>query len=168
MTVATVIQTIQLIIAPVVMVTACAILLTSIQNRYATVNDRLRAMARERLELFRVNGGARLTPPAPTDAYGVERLAEIDAQIPRLLRRHRLIRDSLLAIYVAVLIFLLSMLTIAAAFAVQTAIIGMLALALFLTGTTSLVVGVALTTIDVRLSHDALRYEVNRVMDLGR
>jgi hypothetical protein len=167
-TVASIIQTIQLIIAPAVMVTACAILLAGIQSRYATVNDRLRLLARERLELFRRDDDSRLAPPAPANAYAVERLTEIDAQVPVLLRRHRVIRDSLVLIYLAVAIFLLCMLTIAAAAALQPPLFAAIALGLFLLATASLLAGVVLTTAEVWLSHQAIQYEVDRVMNLGR
>jgi hypothetical protein len=40
-------RTIQLIIAPVVMVTTCSILLGGLLSHYAALNDRLRGMARE-------------------------------------------------------------------------------------------------------------------------
>jgi uncharacterized membrane protein YphA (DoxX/SURF4 family) len=46
-------RTIQLILAPVVMVTACAILLAGLLSRFAALNDRLRLLARERLDLLR-------------------------------------------------------------------------------------------------------------------
>jgi hypothetical protein len=161
-------QTIQLIIAPAVMVTTCAILVASVLSRYAVINDRLRLMTRDRLDLFRQADGVRLEPPAPGNAYAIERLAEIDAQVPGLLRRHRLIRDSLLAIYVAVVSFLLTMLAIAVASTIQLAVFDFIALALFLIGTVALLVGVALTTIELRMSHQALHYEVDRVMNLGR
>jgi hypothetical protein len=167
-TVASIIQTIQLIIAPVVLVTACAILLAGIQSRYAAVNDRLRLLTRERLDLFRRDDDSRLVPPPSSNVYAVERLTEIDAQVPGLLRRHRLIRDSLVLIYVAVAIFLLSMLTIAVAVALQPPIFAVLALGLFLLATMALLAGVILSIADVWLSHHALDFEVNRVMNLGR
>jgi hypothetical protein len=167
-TIASIIQTIQLIIAPAVMITACAILLAGIQSRYAVVNDRLRLMARERLDLFRCEGEPGLAPPPPSNAFGVERVGEIDAQIPGLLRRHRLIRDSLVLIYVAVVIFVLSMLAIATAAALHPPLFAALALGLFLLATAALLAGVILTTADVWLSHVALHYEVNRVLNIGR
>ncbi len=54
------------IIAPVVMITACAILISGMLAQYAQINDRLRSVAKERLglprtddgELARVAGGA--------------------------------------------------------------------------------------------------------------
>jgi len=47
---------IQTIIAPVVMVNACAILLGGLVSHSNAINDRLRAMARERIEMLRALG----------------------------------------------------------------------------------------------------------------
>lgn len=46
-------RTIQLILAPVVMVTACGILVNGLIGRYTNITNRLRTMAHERLELLR-------------------------------------------------------------------------------------------------------------------
>ena len=46
-------RTIQLILAPVVMITACALLLNGLLSRYDALNARLRIMGRERLDLLR-------------------------------------------------------------------------------------------------------------------
>ncbi len=42
-------RTIQLVLAPVVMVTTAALILNGVLGRYSAVNDRLRVMALERL-----------------------------------------------------------------------------------------------------------------------
>ena len=98
-------RNIQLILAPVVMVTSCAILLGGLLGRYAAINDRLRAMNRERLDLWYAG--------ATQDAFHMERLREIDAQMPDLLRRHKFVHNSVLAIFAAILIFVASMFVIA-------------------------------------------------------
>jgi hypothetical protein len=48
----TITHTIQFILAPVVMVSSCAILVGGMLSRYAELKDRLRALARERLDLL--------------------------------------------------------------------------------------------------------------------
>ena len=53
MGVASVSQTIQFILAPAIMISACAIILGGLLSRYAAVNDRLRALAHERFDLIR-------------------------------------------------------------------------------------------------------------------
>ena len=73
MTAESIVKIIQLILAPAVMVTTCAILLGGMQGHYAAVNDRLRAMARERLDLL-LGLGQSSNP----EAFVSERLEQID------------------------------------------------------------------------------------------
>ena len=149
-------RTIQLVLAPVVMVSACAIVLGGLMGHYQAVNDRLRAMARERFDLVR----------GSPDALARERLAEIDHQAPDLLRRHRLVHDALLAIYSAVGLFVATMLAIAIATVSGSLVIATLVLALFLLGTLMLLAGVVLSAIEIGISHRALAYEIERVLAL--
>ena len=73
-------RTIQLILAPVVMFSACSVFVGGVLNHYTSVGDRIRALTRERLELLR----------AGKSTLGLERLDEIDTQLPELLhKRHR-------------------------------------------------------------------------------
>jgi len=151
-------RTIQLILAPVVMVTACAITLGALLGHYQAVNDRLRAMGRERLDLLRSGVQA--------DAVGRERLAEIDVQAPDLLRRHRYLRDSVLSIDIAILLFVGCMLAIAIATTTGSSGVAIGVLGLFLLGTLALLVGVLLSALEIRRSHGALAYEIGRIFSL--
>jgi hypothetical protein len=161
-------QTIQFILAPVVMITSCAILVSGFLTRYAELNDRMRALAKERLELLREPDGRLSIAATVSDAFKSERLSEIDAQLPGLLRRHELVHRSVLAVYVAILIFVVSMLAIAVARVPNSATLATVALAIFILGTVALLAGVALIAVEVRMSNAAVRYEVVRVMHLGK
>lgn len=163
MDIETVTRTIQLILAPVVMVTACAILLTGLLSRYAAINDRLRVMARERFDLLAANRASQ-----PADSLVAERLEEIDAQLPMLLRHHKLAHDSVLFVYYAVAAYIADMFVIAALVAASAVWASAVVLLLFLAGTGLLLVGVLLTAREVRTSHLALHYEVERVARLGQ
>src|SRR5579884_4097507 len=100
MTAQSIASSIQLIIAPVVMVTACAILINGLLTHYANINDRLRLMARERLDLLRLIRDEKSAAPG-VDSFTVERLDQIDREMPELLQRHGLVRNALLALYVS-------------------------------------------------------------------
>ena len=164
MTAEMVARTIQLILAPVVMVSACGLVLNGVLARYAAVNDRLRALSRERLDLLRAQGGV----IAGADALTVERLSEIDAQVPHLLRHHKRLHDAVLAVYCAILVFVASMFVIAVAAMGTAAWLASAALVTFLAGTGVLLLGVLLTALEVRTSHVAVHFEVKRVMELGQ
>ncbi|MDZ4720056.1 MAG: DUF2721 domain-containing protein [Roseiflexaceae bacterium] len=169
-------RTIQIIIAPVVMISACAITLGGLQSRYAAINDRLRLMARERLDLLRTLGipivpmmaPVQAAPQRSSDAYTEERLLELDTQIPQLLRRHRLAHAALLTVYSAIMLFIISMFAIGIAVISSMVWATWLALGVFLLAMLAFFVGVTVIAEEVRASHLALRYEVERVMQLGR
>ena len=148
---------IQLILAPVVMVTACAITLSGLFGHTQAVNDRLRLLARERLDLLH---------QSTDDALWHERLTEIDYQMPLLLRRHQLLRNALLTIETGVAVFVASMLAIAGAATSGSSMIAQLVLGLFLLGTLLLLAGVVMSALEIRVSHGAVDWEVRRVMSL--
>jgi hypothetical protein len=101
----TITRTIQLILAPVVMLSACAIFVGGLLSHYEAINARMRAMARERLELLRSSTGG--------DQFLNERLAELDLQLPQLLQHHARVHHALLAAYSGILILVASMCAIA-------------------------------------------------------
>ncbi len=158
---------IQTIIAPVVMITTCSIMLGSLLSHYAAISDRLRALARERIDLLRAMSA---------DSISRERLGEIDAQLPELLRRHKLMRNATLSIYSAIVIFVVDMFVIAFATASDNAgltpsspiLAGSAIIVVFLLGMAALLIGVLLTTWEIRQSHRAVEYEARRVLSLGK
>jgi hypothetical protein len=164
----TVSRTIQLILAPVVMVSACSILVGGLQAHYASINDRLRAMTRERLDLLRGLHGDPGKGAGEADRFALERLEEIAHQVPDLLFRHRRVHDAVLAVYAAILIFVASMFVIAFTAAVDADLTATAALLVFPMGVGALLVGVVFIAVEVRISHRALQYEVGRIEVLGK
>lgn len=157
MNIDTLARTIQSILAPVVMVSACAIILSGLWSHATSINDRLRALNHERLELWR---------GPSTDAYTTERMLEIDTQVPILVRRHRQMLQSIVVLYAAILVYVVSMFAIAGA-----ALLGIsatLALLLFLAGTLLLLVSILGAVSEIRSAQTAIEYEVNRVASLKR
>ena len=150
-------HTIQLILAPVVMVTACGLMLNSLVARYGSINDRIRGMSRERLDLLR---------KMSTSHLDNERLTEIGTQVPDLLHRHKQLHDALIFIYAAVLVFIGNMFVIAMASVVQTNVLATLVLVLFLMGIALMFVAVLIVTLEVSNSHRALNFEAQRIARL--
>lgn len=148
-------QTIQLIIAPVVLITACALIQNAILGRYAAIGQDMRSLTLERLQLLRSDEAK--------DLYYQERMQEIDRQIPLLTRRHRLLQNTVLVVYGSISIFLINMFAIALTVAIGSDAAATFALLLFLLGTGVLLLGVFLTTIEVQMSHRAICYEVGRI-----
>jgi len=77
----TAITAIQAMVAPVVLITAAAILSGALLAMYGSVNDRMRAMDGERLGTLTGAGGTLLSA-ADVPASGRERLTQIDTQLP--------------------------------------------------------------------------------------
>jgi hypothetical protein len=163
-----VVQAFQFILAPVVMLSACAVLLNGLLGRYAVIDDRLRAMTHERLDLLRGASGSPLVRVAEADPLTRERVAEIDRQVPQLLLRHRRAQDAVLALYSASLVFVGTIFLIAPAAFADSVPLGTAALVVFLAGTLALFLGVLQTAREIRISRRAIAFEVERVLSLGR
>jgi hypothetical protein len=164
MTLETVTRAIQLIVAPVVMVSACAILASGFLSRYAAINDRLRLMARDRIDLLQaLNQGS---GNAPGDLSST-RLKVIDVQIPILITHHWLVHNAIFALYLAIAIFLGDMVTIAASAFLSLDFFAYAALVIFLFGVASMLVSVVMAVREVRTSHRALYFELMQVRELA-
>ena len=123
-------RTIQLILAPVVMFSACSVFVGGVLNHYTSVGDRIRALTRERLGLLRTG----------KSALSRERLDEIDTQLPELLHRHRLIHHALLAVYTSIGILVLTMCVIALTATIPAEWVGPLVYGVFTAFPTELIV----------------------------
>jgi hypothetical protein len=130
------------------------------------VNDRMRAMDHERLDILTGTAGTLLSaaevPPA-----GRERLTQIDAQLPMLLRRHRLLHNAVLVIYAGVAVLVLSVIAIGIAVTGRSGAAGTAALALVLAGTVMLLGGLLFAARSIMISMNAIDYEVRRALSLG-
>ena len=153
-------KTIQLILAPVVMVTACGILLNGMLAHYAAINDRIRALVAERLRF------ALVSPAADVRALAVERIDEIDHQVPMLIQRHRQVHHAILLVNSAVVILVLSMFVIGAAALADSDGLGTAALFMFLSGTGAVMGGAGFMAVEARHSHATVAYEAMRAIKL--
>jgi hypothetical protein len=152
-------RTIQLIVAPVVMISACAVFVGGLLSHYEAINGRMRSMARERLELLRSSREA--------DRFASERLAELDTQLPQLVERHALVHHSLLAAYTGILILVASMCAIAFSAVVAAEWLVGLVLAMFVAGILGMLLSVILIALEVRTSQRAVTFEVQRVLRIA-
>jgi ABC-type glycerol-3-phosphate transport system permease component len=150
-------HTIMFILAPAVMLNATAVFFNGLLGDYATLNDRMRKLAFEKLELLR----------AVQDALSLERLQEIDTELPAMLHRHKILRNAILLISIAIALYVLTMLLIAlAAFGVSW--IETAALILFLFSTALMLVGILYKVLEVHNSHFTVAFEVERIHNLPR
>jgi len=153
-------QTIQLVIAPAVMISACATIQSDILGRYSNIGTRLRSLTRERLELLMIRD-------MPDRMFG-NALFLLDSQLKSLSRRHLLIKTAALVLYGAILWFLFSMLAISAAKMLDRMLFALIAFTLFLLGTFTLMLGVLLASSEIWMSHKAVQSEVRWAMTLAK
>lgn len=99
-------------VAPVVLLTVGGMVSNGLITIYSDINNRLRDMTRERLEIRRGPAGQVLASDS-LPAIDQERLADIGTQLPMLLRRHKLTRLSVLTIYVALVVLGVSIVVMA-------------------------------------------------------
>lgn len=159
MDVAMVARNIQVILAPVLMITACAILAQGLLGRYALLTERVRAATRERLELLYEQSG--------NPGLRKECLRQMAVDLPQLANHSTLAHHGVLALYCAVLAFVSSMFAIAFAAMSGSGLIADIALLLFLSGTAVMLLAIMLTALEVRTSHRAIRDEALRSAGLS-
>jgi hypothetical protein len=160
------VNAISAMVAPVVLLTVGGLLSNGLLTVYSSVNDRLREMTRERIEILTGPGGERLEL-ATAPAMSRERLEEITVQIPMMVRRHRLTRLSVLAIYAAIAVLGLSIVVIAIAVTQHDEVAARVALGLVLGGTVIMLAGICVAGLSLAKSSDAIMYAVERTRSLG-
>ncbi len=142
-------------VAPVVLLTVGAMVSNGLITIYSDIDNRMRDMTRERLEIRRGPAGEVLDPDS-VPAIDQERLTEIGVQLPMLLRRHKLTRLSVLTIYVALVVLGVSIVVIAIAVALDDEIVGRAALGLVLAGTIIILLGLGVAAMSLAKSADAI------------
>ena len=153
-------------VAPVVLLTVGAMVSNGLITIYSDIDNHMRDMTRERLEIRRGPAGQVLDTDAVA-AIDQERLYEIGVQLPMLLRRHKLTRLSVLTIYGALASLGLSIVVIAIAVGLNDEIAGRVALGLVLAGTIILLLGLGVAATSLAKSADAITYAVKRTTNLG-
>lgn len=158
---ATVVRTIQLIIAPVLMLNATALIVNGLLSRFKSIGNRLRHLTKEQLDLLAPTDGANQTAE-----YRHHRIAIIEHQLPGLLRRHGWMHNAVLAAYGSILLYVASMVIIAGAALSDSNEASYAALVVFICGTLVLLVGVVYSVLEVRSSQQAAEYEVMSISRL--
>ncbi|MGB2868537.1 MAG: DUF2721 domain-containing protein [Bacteroidota bacterium] len=151
----TVIQVIQLILAPAVMISACGLLLLGISSKFSTILNRIRILNEEKRKLLHQAGKQEL------QTADNQRLESITKQIGRLLSRARLVRNSLFCYFLAVGLFVVTSLLIGLDFFVNVLPIRYFIIASFLTGMVTMFFGVVFGVLDTLKGFEVVRFEVN-------
>jgi hypothetical protein len=154
------VSSIQQLLAPVVMISACGLLCMGLYNRLSTIIARIRQFNRERLEHAIRQRGA---------ADTVKRMLELhddalEKQIPGMLHRARLIHRALLCLVACVIGMLVSSLLIGVAMLVPVVLNG--AIAAFVFGVTSMLVGMMFAFRELTVSLSQVQLEAAALEEL--
>jgi len=134
---------IQLLVAPVVMISAGGLIALALYNRLAAIVSRSRAFHRERHEVIRELSSHTLEEQTTRETAELRRrVLVLDGQIPRVLRRARLVRTALLWLLCSMLCMLGC--SLALGLSLLWPLAAWVALALFVAGVLCAMVCVAL------------------------
>lgn len=148
------IQLIQFMLAPAVMISACGLLLLGINNKYSIVVNRIRLLNEERRRTKKMVG---------SETYETEdniRLESISKQLVLLLYRVKLVRNSVLSYTIAVALFVLSSLLIGVAFFTRRFDMDFIILGSFLTGMIAVFAGIIFAMLETKRGYEIVKYEV--------
>ncbi len=146
-------QIIQLMVAPAVMISACGLLLLSLNNRYSMVVNRIRILNEEKRKLMKQFGEAYSTD----DNVRLESLAK---QIQFLIARARLVKNSVISYSIAIALFILTSLLLGISSVLSLSKLNYFIIAAFLGGMVSVFSGVLFTVFEARKGFEIIMYEV--------
>jgi hypothetical protein len=145
-------QTIQAILTPALMISACGLLLLGLNNRYVSVANRIRTLNDEKRR--------RLSDPDAIDREYVDalRFESVMRQIPSLFKRVHYLRLSLVYLWCGVICYLSTSLLLATSLFVYRDVAS-ISVWVFLLGLLFALIGVVYALLDIVLAEKVLRYE---------
>ena len=157
MNAANVVQTIQLVIAPSVMISSCFMCQNVTLGRFLRISDRLHSLVRERIDV--------LEKYSFSQDY-IDALQLIDKELIQLSDRYYSLQKAIICLYGAIIFFLFTMLAIGLSMQFHPTFFSYLAILLFLLGTSTLLIAVFIAVSEVSISHRTVRAEVRWAMSL--
>ncbi len=149
-----IVQVIQLMLAPGLMISACGLLLLSMNNKYSLVVNRIRLLNEEKRKFF-IKAGEK--------DFNYEdnvRLESISAQLNQLSFRVKLVRNAVLSYTFAVAFFVLTSLFIGLQYVLENEKLNYIVTILFLVGMILVLLGVIYAAYETKKGYDIIHYEV--------
>ncbi len=148
-------KTIQLMLAPAVMISACGLLLLGISNKYSSVTNRLRILNEERRRHHnKMNSGAEL------DYLETTRLQSVSRQLDDLLGRLKLVRNVILFYVLGLFLFIFTSLLIGVDIFLNTKITDYFALSTFILGLVCVGIGLIFSLTETLKGYKILELEI--------
>jgi putative Mn2+ efflux pump MntP len=147
-----VIQIIQLILAPAVMINACGLLLLATSSKYSSVLNRIRLLNEEKRKLLKKAGEKNFEEDL--------RLESLARQIERLMVRAKLVRNSVMCYTAAIALFIITSLLIGLGFLIYRFESETVITIAFLSGMVVVLLGVVYSFLDARRGYEIVRFDV--------
>jgi hypothetical protein len=154
----TVAELIQSMLAPGIMISACALLMLGMNNKYSMVVNRIRVIDDEKRKL------SALKEKGEISSTQEERMGSINKQLVKLAFRTKLVRNGVMYYSIAVGFFILACLSIGLSFISTKIDISFLALTFFLTGMISVFTGIVYAYLEARKGYEIIKIEISDIV----
>lgn len=152
--ISSIVQIIQLMLAPGLMISACGLLLLGMNNKYSLVVNRIRLLNEERRRVLR-----KFDDPEFSYQENV-RIESISKQLEKLTYRVKLVRNAVLFYTIAVALFVITSLLIGFGYLFVLTRLNSLITTLFLLGMVSVLCGVIFAAYETYKGYEIVKFEV--------
>lgn len=149
-----IVEVIQLMLAPGLMISACGLLLLAMNNKYSIVVNRIRLLNEEKRRFISKVSGKEFNYEETV------RIESISIQIKKLAFRARLVRNAVLSYTIGVALFVITSLLIGFKFIFELERVGSLITIIFLIGMISVLAGVIYAAYEVIKGYEIVQLEV--------
>ncbi len=149
-----IVEIIQLMLAPGIMISACGLLLLGMNNKYSLVVNRIRLLNEERRK------AVQKTDDNDFKYHENLRLESVSMQITKLVFRVKLVRNAVLFYTVAVALFVLTSISIGLSFLFDLTKLNSLITILFLLGMLCVLCGVIYASYETYKGYEIVNFEV--------
>jgi hypothetical protein len=150
-----IVEIIQLMLAPGLMISACGLLLLGMNNKYSLVVNRIRLLNEERRKAIH-----KTTEDKNFNYQETQRLESISMQIASLVYRVKLVRNAVLSYTIAVALFVLTSLSIGFGYLFDITRLNSFITILFLVGMLSVLCGVIFAAYETYKGYEIVNFEV--------
>lgn len=152
--ISSIIEIIQLMLAPGLMISACGLLLLGMNNKYSLVVNRIRLLNEERRRVLR-----KLDDPEFSYQENI-RIESISKQLEKLSYRVKLVRNAVLSYTVAVALFVITSLFIGFGYLFDITRLNSFITICFLLGMISVLCGVIFAAYETYKGYEIVKFEV--------
>ena len=149
-----IVELIQGMLAPGLMISACGLLLLGMNSKYSLVVNRIRLLNEEKRKIFH---------PESIDESESSRLSNIELQISHLIERISLVRNAVFSYSMAVALFIVSSVLIGVTINNTTPAFDWLIVAFFYAGMFAVFVGIIFAAIEVWKGYRIVKIEISEV-----